>query len=358
MANCTENCTANLYICFMMKWIVPSLLGFLTNICMAQPTITTSQMPKANDTLRFSTASPLNLPLGWEVGGVNNTWDFSALKPLTQSLDKYYSASKTPYFFYFFGQIGQKIADTFGAGPLTLTNVYSFYTNSSKVFKAEGMGYQYSGFPLASMYKDDDEIYQFPLNYGDKDTSTFNFKFSIPGDLFSLIQNGKRYNNAEGWGTIKTPYKEYKNVLRLKVFVDEVDTIVSQLGKFAIPRKTVTYKWLSTEERIPVMEIQGIQNAITGKFMATQIRYRDGYIARLAVNNFLPNQAPKVFPNPVADQFSVMGVGLQESLDITDCRGQYFCLKSIGPNRYDAGSLIPGLYIVYTNSGALKFIKL
>ncbi len=341
-----------------MKWVVSLLLGFLTNICMAQPTITSSQMPKANDTLRFSSASPLNLPMGWEVGGAGITWDFSALKALSQTLGKYYSAAKTPYSFYFFGQIGQKTADTLGAGPITLTNVYSFYTNSSKVFKAEGIGYQYSGFPLASMYKDDDEIYQFPLNYGDKDTSSFNFKFSIPGDLFSLIQNGKRYNNAEAWGTIKTPYKEYKNVLRLKVFIDEVDTIVTQLGKFAIPRRVVSYKWLSTEERIPVMEIQGTQSGTTGKFTATQIRYRDGYIARLAVNTVLPNQVPNLFPNPVANQFSLMGFDSRECLDITDCRGQHFYLKSIGLNRYDAGSLISGMYFIHTNFGALKFIKL
>ena len=209
------------------------------------------------------------------------SWDFSAMTPQRQQLLNYLSATKTPYSFYFFGQIGQKTADTIGAGPITLTNVYSFYTNSSKVFKTEGIGYQYSGFPLASMYKDEDEIYQFPLNYGDKDTSTFNFKFSIPGDLFALVQDGTRYNDADGWGTIKTPFKEYTNVLRLRTYVDEIDTVTSQFGRFPLPRKTLSYKWLSLSERIPVMEVSGTVNAITGAFTPTQVRYRDGFIGRL-----------------------------------------------------------------------------
>ena len=51
------------------------------------------------------------------------SWDFSKITALTQTLHNYYSASKTPYGFYFFGQFGQKTADTFGAGPITLTNV-------------------------------------------------------------------------------------------------------------------------------------------------------------------------------------------------------------------------------------------
>jgi hypothetical protein len=199
----------------------------------------------------------------------------------SQGLYEYLSSSKTPYAFYFFNQIGQKTADTISLGVITLTNVYSFYTNNTKVFKAEGIGYSASGFPLAANYSDDDEIYQFPLNYNDKDTSTFKFNLTIPGGIFSVISTGKRINLVDGYGSIKTPYKDYTDALRVKTIVDQVDTINSQFGKFAIPRKTVSYKWLVGSERIPVLEISG-NELPNGTFTPNQVRYRDGF---KSVNN-------------------------------------------------------------------------
>lgn len=344
------------YICLTMKRIFMILGAFISLSVIAQPSITSASMPKAGDTLRYSTASPTSLPSNFETGGANASWDFSKLTPLTQTLNNYYSASKTPYGFYFFGQIGQKTADTIGAGPITLTNVYSFYTNSSKVFKAEGIGYQYSGFPLASMYKDDDEIYQFPLNYGDVDTSTFNFKFSIPGDLFALVQSGTRVNNADGWGTIKTPFGEYKDVLRLKTFVDEIDTVTSQFGKFPIPRKTLTYRWLSTTERIPVMEIQGTIVAQTGKFTPTQVRYRDGFIGKLS-SSAIETEGLKLFPNPGSGLVVISGLKLGETWVVRDVMGKEIAVNRMGETGFDSGDLLPGMYYILVGERVLTFCK-
>lgn len=262
---------------FIRKFLA---IGLVVTACLtqliAQPSISNTSMPKSGDTLRYSNASPLNLPTGWQTGGTTQTWDFSKLNSNNQGLYEYLSSSKTPYAFYFFNQIGQKTADTISLGVITLTNVYSFYTNNTKVFKAEGIGYSASGFPLAANYSDDDEIYQFPLNYNDKDTSTFKFNLTIPGGLFSVISTGKRINLVDGYGTVKTPYKEYTDALRVKTIVDQIDTINSQFGKFAIPRKTVSYKWLVSSERIPVLEIIGNELA-NGTFTPNQVRYRDAY---------------------------------------------------------------------------------
>ena len=344
------------YICLTMKRILMILGALISLQVIAQPSITSSSMPKAGDTLRYSTASPTSLPTNFETGGANMSWDFSKLTPLTQTLNNYYSASKTPYGFYFFGQIGQKTADTIGAGPITLTNVYSFYTNSSKVFKAEGIGYQYSGFPLASMYKDDDEIYQFPLNFGDIDTSTFNFKFSIPGDLFALVQSGTRVNNADGWGTIKTPFGEYKDVLRLKTFVDEIDTVTSQFGKFPIPRKTLTYRWLSTTERIPVMEVQGTIVAQTGKFTPTQVRYRDGYIAKLSLGD-VSQEGLVLYPNPGNGVVVISGLKEGEHWVMRDIMGKEMRINRVGEAGFDSGDLPAGVYFISVGERVLTFCK-
>lgn len=258
---------------------IVSLFSVILLICglSAQITITQNAMPVAGDTLRYSTASPAEIGKTWMKKGGSQSWDFSKLTSNGSALYSYLSANKTPYAFYFFGQIGQKTADSLGAGPFLFKDIYSFYTKSSTVFKTEGLGYQYSGFPLASKYTDDDEIYSFPLEYNDSDVSTFRFVFSIPGQTsISFIQAGKRTNVVDAWGSIKTPYKTYTDVLRVKTIVDEVDTIVSPLGKTPIPRKQVSYKFLATTERIPVLEVVGTENA-SGVFTPTVINYRDKY---------------------------------------------------------------------------------
>ena len=344
-----------------MKLLLFVSFGVFGGSLMAQPTITSAQMPKAGDTLRYSNALPTELPSNYETGGANMSWDFSSMTPQRQQLLNYYSANKTPYSFYFFGQIGQKTADTLGAGPITLTNVYSFYTNSTKVFKTEGIGYQYSGFPLAAMYKDEDEVYQFPLNYGDKDTSSFNFKFSIPGDLFALVQAGMRYNDADGWGTIKTPYKEYTNVLRLRSFVDEIDTVTSQFGKFPLPRKTLSYKWLALGERIPVMEVSGTVGATNGRFTVNQVRYRDGFIGALDAEDLggkTNKRKVSVYPNPAMDLIVLDGFGDGNGLELMDAKGAVMVLNWKAENILDISALSSGIYTLKQGGDVLKFCKI
>ncbi len=253
----------------------------------SQISITSASMPAANDTIRYSTASPTGIGNSWRSRGGNQSWDFSQLTSNGQGLYEYKSASKTPYAFYFFGQIGQKTADSIGGGPFVFKNIYSFYSKSSTVFKAEGLGYTISGIPLASMYSDEDEIYQFPLQYNDSDVSKFRFVFSIPGQtLFTFIQAGKRTNVVDAWGSIKTPYKTYSDAIRVFTIVDEVDTLATQFTKVPIPRKTVSYKWLATSEKIPVLEIVGTLSA-NGAFTPTIINYRDKYLQNANNNNGL-----------------------------------------------------------------------
>jgi len=260
----------------MRKSILFLSLSCISLSIQAQIQITSAAMPAAGDTVRFSSASPIGLNLNLAKKGASQSWDYSNLVSTGQDISQYVSANKTPYLFYFFNQIGQKTADSFGVGQFSFRNIYSFYSKSSTVFKAEGLGYEFSSIPLASNYTDEDEIYQFPLAYGDSDVTTFRFKFSIPGqNFFSVVQKGKRTNIVDGWGSIKTPYKTYTDVLRVKTIVDEIDSIVSSFGGTAFPRKQVVYKWLSADEKIPVLEITGTE--ALGVFTAQQIRFRDAY---------------------------------------------------------------------------------
>jgi hypothetical protein len=329
----------------------------------AQITITSSSMPASGDTLRYSTASPLNIDSTWMARGGNQNWDFSTLSSIGQGLYEYKSANKTPYAFYFFGQIGQKTADSLGGGPFLFKNIYSFYSKTTSVFKTEGLGYSYSGIPLASKYTDEDEIYQFPLQYNDSDVSTFHFVFSIPGQtLFSFVQGGTRTNVVDAWGSIKTPYKTYSDVIRVMTLVDEVDTLVSQFTKFPIVRKQVSYKFLATTEKIPVLEVVGTLS-VNGSFTPTVINYRDKYIASPnAGNNDIQNKK-MVYPNPTKGKVFFEGHSSVENIQIIDALGkvvskkQFSFVVSNNVLQVDIASLPDGVYFVEINNSVYRIVK-
>lgn len=355
-----------------MLWL---LLG-LISVVKGQITISKSSMPAAGDTIRFSTALASDLPPGWMKKGASQSWDFSKLEAQTSELREYKSAAKTPYAFYFFGQTGLKTADTIGGGPISFTNVYSFYSATNSVFKAEGLGYSYSGIPLASMYEDEDEIYQFPLEYNDSDVSTYKFTFAIPGQqLFSFKQAGVRTNVVDAWGSIKTPYKEYKDVIRVRTFVDGTDTIETQFFTQGFPRKQVIFQWLSSSEKIPVMEVSG-QLSPTNQFIPNQIRFRDKYNGLSSGGGFNPlgveeytSKTVAVHPNPSSDKITLSCLVptfapfvAPEELIVFNSVGQSFTLVRLpmtenNYNTYSIDHLPSGIYWMQIWGGALRFVK-
>ena len=66
--------------CFLLAILLVSLHGLT-----AQITITSASMPAANDTIRYSTASPSGIGTSWKTKGGNQTWDFSTLTSTGQS---------------------------------------------------------------------------------------------------------------------------------------------------------------------------------------------------------------------------------------------------------------------------------
>ncbi|MDA8896284.1 hypothetical protein N9J24_02785 [Bacteroidia bacterium] len=258
-----------------MRYLITSLCILFSLNLLGQISITKSDMPGANDTIRISQARVIDVSSEIAKKG-SNTWNFSKLKPTSQNLTSYKSSFQTPYAFYFINKLGLKTADSLGIGIAQFKNIYTFYTSTNAVYKAEGLGYSYSGIPLAANYIDDDEIYNLPLNYEDSTTNTFDFKFALPiGNLFSVKQTGTRTNEVDGYGSISTPYKTYPNALRVKTTIKGVDSFITQFISLGFPRNQVIYKWLSKGEKAPVLEIIG--NEVGGRFTVTQINFRDQY---------------------------------------------------------------------------------
>ena len=292
-----------------------------------QITITTSHMPKNGDTIRYSVAPISNLP-DLTKTGANHSWDYKSLGITSQDIYEFKASGSTPYLLSFgFTAIGLKIADTIGTGQMQLKNVYNFFKNSSTGYEGVGVGFTYSSLPLpqSGKHSDPDEIYTFPLTYNSSKNTTF--KVTVPIILGfvpvgNFFQQGTRSTVVDGWGKISTPYASNVDCIRVKSIINSNDSvaITTPAVNFGIPTVRVEYKWLSTSERIPLLEITGTE--IAGNFTPTYIRYRDNY------------RTPSSPLAPVADfAASTTSVSTGDTVKLTDLSTNVLSVEwNITPN--------------------------
>lgn len=265
----------------MKRSLLALVLALPSVLLQGQITITNSHMPGSGDTLRYSNVS-LTTNLDYTTTGAGITWDFSNLTPVSQGITEYKSTLQiNPVYLLFFGfsSFGTLVLDNLSLGTFSIQNMYDFYVNGSSSFRAVGRGLEFNGIPIPSNFADVDEIYSFPLSYGDHDSTTFDVGFSLTTQL-ELFMKGSRVNDVEGWGTIVTPYGSF-NCLKVKTIIYEKDSIV--FNGFSLPpisRRSFEVKWLSQTTRIPVLEVRG--SIIANTYIVSAIRYRDSYNRCLA----------------------------------------------------------------------------
>jgi hypothetical protein len=285
-----------------MKKIYILLLNvFISLPLFAQITITSADMPGANDTIRYTNVDPLSIDVN--TTGPNYNWVFDTIKANSQGVYNYMNALQTPYAFYFLGlnKYGLKTADSIGVGAFSFKEVYSFYKKSASKFEAEGTGLKYQGIPLAAYYGDNDEIYTFPLNYMDRDSTTYDYSIQING-LMEYTQKGYRINEVDGWGTIKTPFGT-ATCLRVVSSLFSKDSISINGVGFSFPNNSRTYKWLTNTEKIPYLEVGG--NVLVNNFVPTSARYRGVDLLHVGISEPAVHQVTQLQPNPACDHFTI-----------------------------------------------------
>lgn len=288
----------------MKKYLLFVLSFCIINLIYSQITITQTNMPSIGDTIRYSN-SPVGT-LNFINTGANYSWDYSNLGFTNQDVYKFQGLTSTPYATLAFsgmpfGAIGYKIADSIGQGQVAFKNIYNFYEKRSADWRAVGTGFTLSAlpFPAGGVYSDKDEIYKFPLNYNDYDSTTFSITTPLGNQFIQLgtyKQKGYRKTTVEGWGKITTPYASNISCLKIKSEIFEIDSLKISTPSFNVgfPNNRVEYKWLSTTEKIPLLEVVG--NQVGNTFVPITIRYRDNYRASLP-NLLLPKVSFSVNKN-------------------------------------------------------------
>jgi hypothetical protein len=292
-----------------MKKIIFSVV--LTSFCLltkAQSPITlgNSNMPASGDTLRYSNAQ-LNSIGNYTQTGANFTWNYSTLTPTSQGIRSFKTAFLTPYAFFFIGlnEYGEKIADTLGAGPLTMTNYYNYYKKQTSPFAAyiaDGAGITFSAIPVPNYYTDKDELYKFPMSYPQYDSTTFKFS-TVSSTLIPIVysKTGYRVTKVDGWGNITTPFGTIA-CLRILTTQYSQDSIKNNIIPFPVgfPNNQRSYQWLTSTTKIPFLEVSG--NLVGNNFTPTQIRYRDMARTIVRVEELSALDQMNFYPNPVKDE--------------------------------------------------------
>ncbi len=357
-----------------MKKLLLLIVGSFPFISRSQITITPANMPVSGDTCRYSTISVTAIT-NYTITGANQVWNFGTLTATGQDIRKFQPSTATPYFFYFLPpKYGEKILDSLPIPaipgfPISIKNIYSFYrkaTSPFSSFNSEGLGLTMSGIPIGATFSDEDELYKFPVAYGNRDSTTF--KLSTPSNSlipFTYKKQGYRITEADGWGTITTPYGTAA-CLRVVTTQYSIDTISIPalppgFNKFGFPNYARSYQWLTLGEHIPYLEVSG--NMIGTNFTPTAVKYRDKARLITGIQEEEFNALLSVFPNPANTELTVVTTQQKEAVtaEIVDMQGKIVkkqvlehYAEVVNRNKIDVSGLAKGLYTLNLYNGPKK----
>ena len=311
-------------------------LLFSSMFSIAQITIDRNDMPNENDTIRISTSLTAN-GIDYTLTGEDYTWDFSSLISINQRVDTFCSVLSTPFIYQlvFLYPFVSTIASPRGGFDLIpnlqVSDYYQYYKESNSSFKDVGFGVTFNEIPIPIKYDEADVLYNFPMQFGNTNTSNSGFEINIPSLIYLSIEK-QRTNFVDGWGTLITPYGSFE-VLRLKSEIVEHDSIyIDSLGfGFPIDRTYIEYKWLGKEQGLPLL-------SITQEGLLTTVEYIDsinsgsqGEITQsISLNQGYQFASVRVEPED-PDMINLLANNLNDNLDfVRNSAGE--TLRKIGPN--------------------------
>lgn len=257
----------------MKKHLLFTIALFWINISIGQISIQRNDLPKANDTVRITNTSILNID--YTSTGENYTWDFSNLSNGGDILMEYKAALQTDYWLAFLNlnYFGLKTEDITISG-YGLKDIYQFYEIDNSKYGIKGIGVKFQDAPFAAVYSKMDKIFSLPLKFGQRDSNLYAFKVEIPS-VGSYKGSGFRVTEVDGWGKITTPYGTFDCLRTVSVSKGKDSISANVLGfpvSFDLPVNKIEYQWWAKNEKSPVLSIEG--RMVSGNFVPVTTYYR------------------------------------------------------------------------------------
>lgn len=328
-----------------MKTLLTTALLTISLFTQAQITITEADLPVVDDTFRLSTA--LDPQIDYATTGANQTWDYSYLEAISQDIDTIFPVDFTPFAYQLLFDNGIIYPDhkadyaTRGIefdllGQLTLEDVYNFTQVDSNSLRTVGFGARINGIPAPIQYDSIEVVYDFPVNYGNIDSSNFLFGQGVPSVGY-YGATGTRYNEVDGWGTLITPFGTF-DALRIKSEIVRTDTFYLDLVGFGFnfPNNSTEYKWLGVGSGVPLLTI--ITNDGFGGEMVQSIEYQDSIRPTiLNIDELALGNAFTVYPNPANNEVRIaQSNDVQvKAIEIIDAQGRIVRTNASANSNHD-----------------------
>lgn len=307
------------------------------------------------------------------ITGASQSWSMVPLTGGTTAYQNFYPMSATPLVFqlvFLSCDYAQPLLGNTAVGALPVTDAYEYYNyagTSSSRLEIKGFGAYVTipgtttPVPLPAIYSSPDVVYQFPITFGNTDSSVSGYEVTIPlggiiGDV-TFKRNQKRVNVVDGWGSIVTPAGNF-DVLRVKSSIDRVDSLITALAPIGFPSKPIEHKWLGKTKKIPVFQTNGTD--LAGTFTPNLITFWGQ--AASGLNQVNESGNALIYPNPT-DGNSTIQYELKQVSDvdilILDMQGKmvgqfHFKQQSTGNHSegLPLGGLPKGNYLIQCKTGS------
>lgn len=310
----------------MKKLLLPLLGMALAYNAHAQISLTRADFPKptANSPLPDSVMYT-NVNTGTATAhlstGANFAWNESTLGG-AQAYQNFVAVSGTPTIFQFTFLGSDYAQPLIGGGGLAggaLSDAYEYYdyANNNNRLQIRGFGGYVTipgvptALPVPAVYSSPDILFNFPMTFGNSDSSVSGFTVTIPtaglplpipiGDI-TIKRNQKRVNEVDGWGTLTLANGASYNVLRHVSKINRIDSLKTTLANLGFPSQPIEYRWLGEQKKIPVMQINGTQT--NGNVNITNVTLW-GSVYPAATNDILGPLSLSVYPNPAREALQV-----------------------------------------------------
>jgi hypothetical protein len=323
-----------------MKKIYSFIICCLPLFLEAQ-TITQNDLPTAGIAFTLGTDSTYSAPV--PPGGMNQTWNYSALQNLVLDTAGFILPAATPFSSLF------PVSNL--ASHDVAQNTYAYYTSNSSGFYIDGF---VNGGTILS-YTQPDLYIPVPLSYGTTRNNTARSVIDTtvidtsgnPVNLRIVFRIESQFI-ADGTGNLTTPTTTYSNVLRLKITTLTYDSVYVDIGGgiyFPLPGGSSVvhkthYRYLSSG--LPVNYLLGIEADSTGTTSVSS-EYLIASI-NLSVPYLVIENSPKIYPNPVFHEINFNFLNEEASLIIYNTGKQIISSSDIYNKPLNVEKLKNGVY--------------
>jgi hypothetical protein len=335
-----------------MRTFLIAFFFISTLLAEGQITINSSHLPNAGDIL-YRRVATLIADVDLEETGANHTWNFGDDIIQLGSLDNgttcndlsdislfnqiYFNNPFNPEYNSDFG-LGFMLVDL---GLITVEDAFQVYKNSGNVYAITGVAATVSELPVSSIYDDRDIIYNLPLTYPASGTSHSVLELELPTIGYFGTDQTRTYE-CDGWGVLNIAGQSF-DVLRVKSHLIGYDTLSTSVGPFPIgfqiPKDITTYQWLSTDFKVPVLEITS--TAVLGQAQITASTADIG----VGVNESRTNPW-SLYPVPTESELIVPATFANLSYTILNSSGQMMMQGTISHTNLDVSQLPSGVYFI------------